>query len=472
MTTQKSVSLAVALAGALCAMGYLWMAFQSRSYGAADFTDAAYVYGACSLITLLLAVWLSQTAAGRTASYSQPVTLVLCFAVLFRMLGVASFPVLEDDFYRYLWDGWVFINQGSPYGVAPAEFFANEAVDSRFSQALDGVNYPEIPTVYGPTLQLVFGAAYLIDPGQVWPLQVVFGVADMVIVFLLLQMIDRNSPTQLLCWFLYAWSPLLIKEFATTAHPDILGAMLIVLALWLRRSHHWLTLGVLLGLAVGVKPFALVIAPFLIGFERRAIAGFVVAIVGLTLPFLSSFWGISEQAFESLMAGVLAVWVPEGLRAMGQGWLFNAGLYEMFAALGWVDQPFLQRLFLGAFALVWVLMLWRSIRARAPEQVAPEHVIIEPVVWLVGLFLLVLPALNPWYVAWLLPFAVLCPYATPWVASYALFLSYVTGINVAAGVDELYTVPGWVLGIEFAAIGAAILYDFGWRRRLAAGIQV
>ena len=83
---------------------------------------------------------------------------------------------------------------------------------------------------------------------------------------------------------------------------------------------------------------------------------------------------------------------------------------------------------------------------------------------LLGLFMFVLPALNPWYLVWWLPFAVIVPCITPWVASVAVLLSYLSGINVSSGATldsfgALYTVPGWVLAIEFGSIGLALILD-------------
>jgi len=281
----------------------------------------------------------------------------------------------------------------------------------------------------------------------------------------LLKFVTRSSASSLICWSLYAWSPLLIKEFATTAHPDILGVLFVLVAFVLFQAEKQqarsalmpVLVGFLLALAVGVKPFALVVAPFLIGFRWQAIAGFALGISLLTLPF-SGFYLVAAES----------VWLPEGLRTMGEGWFFNAGLYELGYWLGVRDLVLFQRIALGLFALVW-LLAWINamvaVRRRSLAQV---------LVALLGLFLMVLPAINPWYLAWWLPFAVIVPCITPWVASFAVLLSYLSGINVASdteldGFGALYTVPGWVLAIEFGSIGLALILDlrrFRLRRSL------
>lgn len=461
-------------AGSLCAGLYLYMSSVSDGYGVASIGDAAWVYGGASVVLITMVTWLRfgdiRAPGGSEAEgFRRTLMWVLAFALLFRLLGVLTFPVFEDDFFRYLWDGRIFVEYGSPYGPAPAEFFASQNLTERFETVLDSVNYPGIPTIYGPSLQLVFGLSYKIAPGALWPLQCLFALADVAVLLALLKFVPIGSRPHLICWSLYAWSPLLIKEFATTAHPDILGVLFVIAAFVLfsaesstesqktKSTLRLLLIGFLLALAVGVKPFAAVVAPFLIGFRVQAMAGFALGILLLTLPFVG---------FDLLAAE--GVWLPDGLRAMGQGWFFNAGLYELGYWLGVRDLVLFQRIALGLFALVW-LLAWINamvaVRRRSLAQV---------LVALLGLFLMVLPAINPWYLAWWLPFAVIVPCITPWVASFAVLLSYLSGINVASdtgldGFGALYTVPGWVLAIEFGSIGLALILDlrrFRLRRSL------
>ena len=66
------------------------------------------------------------------------------------MIGFCTFPILEDDIYRYLWDGRMTIENGSPYNISPAEFFSATDLGERFDAILSSINYPNIATIYGP----------------------------------------------------------------------------------------------------------------------------------------------------------------------------------------------------------------------------------------------------------------------------------------------------------------------------------
>ena len=149
------------------------------------------------------------------------------------------------------------VEQGSPYGIPPSSFF-DAQVSDQFEVILDAINYPFVETIYGPTTQWLFALAYLISPGELWPLQLLIGLSDLLVVLLLLKL---AKPTAVL---LYAWSPLVIKEFVITTHPDVLGVMFILLALALLSNKKYLTsVGICMALACGVKIFAIMVLPFL-----------------------------------------------------------------------------------------------------------------------------------------------------------------------------------------------------------------
>ena len=138
-------------------------------------------------------------------------------------------PLFEDDYFRYLWDGYRFAETGTPYGWASADSFAYASVPAAFQRILDQVNYPDVPTIYGPTTEYIFLLAHFLGPGSLVTLQLILIGVDILLIRLLL---GAAPPAFVL---LYAWCPLVVKEIAFTAHPDGLGACLLVGAVLLRR---------------------------------------------------------------------------------------------------------------------------------------------------------------------------------------------------------------------------------------------
>ena len=238
--------------GLWCAVGYAALAVLARQPGEPDL-PAFFLLVAWTGLPVFGLYWYA-----RRRGEPVPVGRLFLWAVVFRLCGLAGGPFYEDDFYRYLWDAYRFATTGTPYGAAPEAFFIDPSVPALFQGVLDGINYPELPTIYGPTTQLVFLLGYWVQPASVTALQAILIAVDVVTLVLLLRLTSTTNV------FLYAWCPLVVKEIAFTAHPDGAGACLLLAAIVLALDRRWSGAAILLGLAAGAKTFGLVLAPLVL----------------------------------------------------------------------------------------------------------------------------------------------------------------------------------------------------------------
>ena len=357
------------------------------------------------------------------ASYRQ----VLLWGLLFCVLGFLGRPLYEDDYYRYLWDGRQFATTGNPYTQAPAHF-AGTDLPRPFPEILTHVGFPQIPTIYGPTCQLAFAAAYWIAPGKLWPLKLIGLACHFLLVAVLIRF--GLGPGNLL---LYLWSPLLFKEVFLTAHTDILVACFSFVALYLAHRNRPLAAGASLGLAIGAKVTILLIAPAVIkkGGWRSIVA--TTAMLGaLYLPFAKSSADY------------------KGLAAFLAGWEFNSFGYAIL------------KFFTGGLAAKWigfslvglvVLFAWRYY----PPEVRrfPAHMI-----W--AAFYFFSPVVNPWYLISWLPWTAVQPSLWAIAACLAALLSYATGNNMPESGLTGYNHPPWVRPAELTiVISAGLLSHCG-----------
>lgn len=364
-------------------------------------------------------------------------------ALLLRLLALYGEPLFEDDYYRYMWDGYQTVTTQDPYTVAPAVFFDRDVPDA-FEPILSLINYPEIATVYGPVAQWVFALAYLIDEAEIWPLQLLAGTADLLILLVLWRLAAGNA------LLFYAWSPLLLKEFALTAHPDVYAILAMMLAIYAVKKHlPWLA-GIALGLGLGAKVFTVLALPYLL--SGRWSPGYWISILG---SFLMSLLAIT------IWFGTFDIWVPEGLLAMADSWLFNAGLYLLLLHL--LDFQTIKFVLLGSFVVYgMVIFIGRlkqvyTINHLQPGTDKQSSVWAQSAQgfrgdWLFLLFLLALPVINPWYVAWLLPFATLYPRFWSWALSYCCLLSYWYGSNAGLSGAGSLLLPTQVIVFEYAMV--------------------
>jgi hypothetical protein len=206
---------------------------------------------------LPLGIWWSVQAVGwiscawflRTVHSGWPAThWIVITALVFRVCGLWATPTLEDDYQRYLWDGWRTIQDGSPYDRAPAGFFAvAEKRPPGIESALNELNNPDLTTIYAPVTQLLFAAAAAIAPGSLLTLKLLLLLVDFEILLLLLAYGGSAA-----AWF-YGWCPLVVTENAFHAHPEA-WALLWLIAAWICANRkRYLFAGALAGIAVGAK---------------------------------------------------------------------------------------------------------------------------------------------------------------------------------------------------------------------------
>ena len=359
--------------------------------------------------------------------------LVVVGAILFRAIGFVGAPIYENDYFRYLWDGRTFAVTGSPYGRTPAASFGDDTLPAPFPEILSQINYPDIPTIYGPVTELSFLLAYYVSPGALWPLKLLYIAADLATLWLLAKLMpfSRNL-------LLYAWSPLLIKEVAFTAHPDVLAAACMVAAALALHSGRNISSGLALAAGVCARLSAGLLAPpFLRKSSKTVWAIAVLAASALYVPFLLR--GAGDRG---------------GLSAFLSEWEFNSFGYGLLAAVvgSSAAKVACGVLFLSFYSWAW----WRR-----PDLLRPDIVL--------GIFFLLAPVVNPWYLVLLVPFVALRPSASGIAATLSVLLSYATGLNLRHSGLGMFDHPGWVRPLEIAPVLLGLAYDLS--RKALSGLS-
>ncbi len=360
--------------------------------------------------------------------------MVFLWACAFRLIGVWGEPILEDDYFRYLLDACLFITYGSPYGIAPESLFASSSLTAECQEMLTGVNNPHLATIYAPVLQYIFAFAHILSPVNLDLLQFIIALFDLAIVF----MLGRLAPARMV--LLYAWCPLIIKEFAFTAHPDVIGVSLL-LAAFIARHHGKIAFGcILVALAACSKIIAAAALPFFL--FRQPIRCWLLVIATasiLYLPFL-----LQERQSD------LAV-----LAYFAEYWRFNAPIFSLLSEM--LTDRWARYLCLAVF-LIWYGYYFRLYQNAAHPNDMPR------MDWIFGVFFLLSPVLNAWYWVWILPFAVIWPSAWAWTVSVTIALSYVIGLHLPESGLRNYQVADFAQFAQVLSVGIALMFDYRHQR--------
>jgi hypothetical protein len=381
---------------------------------------------------------------------------ILFFAIAMRLIAMVGEPIHESDFYRYVWDGKSALAGVNPFRFEPGalllretgttkpfpdpdstviwqgrEFSADERIDLEKLELLrapepewfDRVSHKPVPTIYPPVAQLVFASAAGVFGWSAIGLKGVLFLFDLGIVLLILSILKHlgKSPA----WaILYAWHPLVIKEFSNSAHYDAVPVFFCVLALWLvitqpESVRRAVRIGFVLGLGTLAKYFAILLLPILLWTrfsDRKMWAGVLTFAATVFLGFLPfALW--SDVGWARLF---------EGLRIYGEHWQYNPGAFALFQRaleLAGDDRAF-RHAGWGCAGVVCGVVAWLALRSRAG---VPEKCFAA-----MGALFVFSPTAFPWYLCWSLAFLPFRPRWSWLLLSLLLPLNYLDFKSEAA----------------------------------------
>lgn len=336
-------------------------------------------------VLYLLACWLVLRAPDRLP-YRQALLTIAAFGLLYRMFFFPIAPTLSDDFYRYVWDGFIQGRGYSPYRYPPQ---AAELAPLRDTAYWPKINRKAQTSAYPPVAELAFRGLALVRPMDTGVFKLAFLLLDGATCVLLARLLRlrEQSPLGVI---VYAWHPLPIFEFFHSAHIDVLAVTLIVLALYLQARGRQGAAGIALGLATLTKLYPILLLP---AFARRGqwtlpLAAGATVVVGF-LPALLS----GDSNFRQF---------PTYLAEEG----YDNGERYIPLRLLRLLVPIPNTAYVGAVALVLLLLALRLY--LAPEASGTFDVPRRALLLVSAVLLLVTPA-YPWYYIWMIPLLTLVP---------------------------------------------------------------
>jgi len=321
---------------------------------------------------------------------TQTVIIIIVFAIIFRLVLLASTPTLSVDIFRYLWDGKVQAAGINPYRFAPQ---SSELTFLRDNLIYPKIYRPDLRTIYPPLSEAFFVLTRLVSRNSVLIFKSFIAVIDAVSIILIMLFLKSKKidPARVI---VYAWSPLVVFEFAHSGHIDALIIPFVILAIWSKIKNKDALSGVFLGLATLVKLYP---AFLIFGLLERK---------NLRLPF---WFTLTILAGYIPYAGVGAK-ILGSLGAYLGGWGFNFLKYLLSSGLShFLDNSSANSsiIMLSVLLIAGGAVAFRNLKEQNPNLVpksSPDEKIITTTVLLIGLFLLFSPTIYPWYAIWILPF--------------------------------------------------------------------
>ena len=375
---------------------------------------------------------------------------LLVVGILFRLVFLIAEPNLSQDFYRFLWDGELIKNGINPYLYTPDQIIEQGQVTfASMKELRDGMadlnarhysNYP-------PFNQILFALASILGGGSVLgstiAMRLMIILADLGALYFGRKLLQKlNKANNLAFW--YFLNPLVIIELTGNLHFEGVMLFFFVWALYLISTNKWLWATPVYAISIMVKLMPLLFLPLFVkyfGF-KKSIAFYVLTLLGcaaLLLPFYSS-------VFIDNYSDTVGLWFSN--------FEFNASIYNMVKKIGvtyFEAKPWELIDTYGSLiqkVVVAIVLLFAFLRNNKKIES-----LITSMVFALACYYFLSSTVHPWYVVFLLGFAIFTDYRFPLVWSFAVILSY-----------EAYSNPDnaeklWLLAIEYLLVIGFFIYE-------------
>ncbi|MEJ6737309.1 MAG: mannosyltransferase [Flavobacteriales bacterium] len=381
-----------------------------------------------------------------TTSDKKETDILLWISLAFRLIFIVAVPSLSDDYFRFIWDGKLFVNGFNPYLFIPSEIINTDlAKTAGLTQELyDGLNSPNYYTVYPPINQLIFSLGGFFSKFGMLAGIVAIRVPIIIAEFFILKYIRRllkllYLPHHYVLW--YALNPLVIVELSGNLHFEGMMMLCVLVGVYWLMQNKWRWAAFWWAMAISIKLIPVLFFPVLI--KRLGIVKsvwfYIVTALVLVFTFLPF---LDQKLIEHIFSSVDLYF---------RNFEFNASIYYVIRWLGFkaVGYNIIQKLgpilSITTFLLVMMVYFYKN---KSWEDV------FKKMLFAYTIYLLLATTIHPWYVINLLLLTVFVRnyrFAIVWsvmvLLSYSAYMSESYAENMVLIALEYIVVIGW-LGVE------------------------
>jgi len=384
---------------------------------------------------------------------------VIGIGIILRVLMLFSAPILEDDYYRYLWDGAVTANGINPYKYSPEEVLGGTGIPTELSELakesgeiIHGINHPEVRTIYPPIAQAFFALSYWLDSWSLisWKLiLIVFDLATLSLIFNALGILKLPSSYLIIYW----WNPLLLKEIFNSAHLDVLVFPFVLSAIIMASQNRYIRSTVTLIIGMGIKLWPAFLLPILlrpiISKPKELLSALVVAVISIGVLFLPIYLSGLDNS--------------SGFIAYGQSWQNNDSAFRILIyiselGLNLLGYETFHKFSVARFLVIALIAIW--IAYTALGKTFKNEDLFKKSLLIIAFVFLISPTQFPWYYTWLIPFLAIKPRFSLLLLTALLPMYYLRYYFEPRGEIEIFT--DLIVWVEFVPVWILLIWE--WRK--------
>ena len=389
------------------------------------------------------------------------IKLLTWIAFVFRAVFILAVPNLSQDFYRFIWDGYMTVNGINPYLYTPEYQIGLGDISTipNFHELYKGMgslsashysNYPPINQSLFVLGNLIFGKSIL---SSIIGLRLLIILADLGTLYYGKKLLKKLSiPEYNIYWYLL--NPLILIELTGNLHFEGVMLFFLIWSIYLLHLRKWKTSAIVFALSVSTKLIPLIFLPLLfqkLGWKRSLGFCSIVGLVTLLLfmPFYSN--DLITNYFETL-----GLWF--------QKFEFNASVYYIIRAIGYWFSGYNLIAYIGViipfFVLIVILILAFLRKNKTTVQLIT--------VMLLGLsfYYFTATTVHPWYIGTLLILSIFTNYKFPLVWSFVIILSYLAYAN-SENQENL-----WIIALEYLVVYGFLIWELFFKKSMVKTIEI